>query len=1074
MKKLKKVMAMFLALTMVMSMVFVGGARDLSYAATDDSTITLPLTLHDAHQDGLIFQRLGNNTGFCAVNDGDRVSHKGLLEDTLDNDNKIVYNNKSIEYLANLMQSDLTKTWASGSINQTLINVLKKQIQNNNNGEIVIGTAPSEQVTDFYSIKTCCDAVSWMTYYMFRDGGVFYYNTETYEPVAPKTSGDNIAKYEYTKSDSTYNNLVLKQQSDGSYSFTATKAGAEKVIYSKEDKYIMNDPTGESSLGLFPLNYLGFGNSECSSNSKKNYGYTLESSGKFVYHQAEKLYFDFTGDDDVYLFINKKLALDIGGAHTAVNDKIYLEDNCTIDGYTDETWAQYLGLEEGGIYDFNFFYMERHTTESDMGIKTNIRVYDAAAVPQKNAYVQNTNGEYKQIPYGGLIAAGKNITYEFVLSNTADLKIENLTFRDDKLGVSLDKDNIILNSTTSPEDIDITIVDKDGNSKTENNTSDNSVLKSKLASGLNPGETIKIRGFKHILNKEEVDKDTSGYLNTMKYTAIAENGVFLTDTASSLVRPISFSDKAFVIDYGKPVTYEYSQIFDARDQSDNYGTVTFNGSTAQSVTGAYGTMTNNSDNKNVTYKLNKFMNGIDEFNFNQKITSTDENGIEIDQDLPTNVSMIPANSVYYEDDFASTETIAQGEDESKVRIVYSGEWATDGKAQNTEKQDTTNKQYGWDSSYKDDKEYSNGTAHKTSAIGAKAKFTFTGTGVDVYSRTDLQAGEIFATLKKDGQEVIHKFAIVNNRSAHDGTSSVYYQIPTLFFNKLTYGTYTVEIEVLSDATDETKTSGTYYLDGIRVYNPLGNAEGDPVSNDVSKNAYIEAGEYNAVFTTVRDILLEKGLTDSTATEANGIVYIDEAENKQTGQTTNEISVYEKYGPKNEVYLDKGQSIAFKINSSYNKVFIGAKAPKGGTAKMKVTNAKGDSDIAVTDNQTKTITVDHASDMYYEIVPTNDNYVVIKNEGSSLLAITKLRLTGVSSAVISSNEIDVSYEPQLMSYVNTFSTLKSSATDESGMVVENSGGDVDVDNPTDNQEHNQNKFRIILQKIFDSLKKWFGR
>lgn len=1045
MKKLKKVMAMFLALTMVMSMVFVGGARNLSYAATDDSTITLPLTLHDAHQDGLIFERATNNNGFASGSSG----AKGLLLNELDSDNKIVYNETSIEYLAKSMQNgDLNRTPADA----TLVKVLKNKIEKGDDGKFVLGTVDSSKpVTDFYSIKTCCDAVSWMTYYMFRDGGEFYYDSTNYKPIKPDAlgdniKGDNIKKFEYTQSVPTYDKLVLKKQSDGSYSFDSS----EKVNYNNTDQSIINDSAGELRGGLFPLNGLGFD----AGKTDKNFAYTLESNGKFVYHKGEELYFDFNGDDDVYLFINKKLALDIGGAHTAKRDKVELESKCTIGDYTDKTWAEYLGLQEGKIYDFNFFYMERHTTQSNMDMKTNIRVYNAAAVPQKNAYVQNDNKEYKQIPYGGLIRAGKEITYEFVLTNTSDLKITNLTFNDDKLGVSLDENNINLNNTASPEDIDITIVDKDGNTTFEGkNNKDSSTLKEKLRDGIEPGETIRIKGFKHILSKEEVDKDTNGYLNTVTYTAQdLNNCVTLSDTASSLVRPVSSSDKAFVIDYGKPVTYEYSKVFDAKDQNNSYGTISFSNSTSQSVTGAYGTMKNNSDNKNVTYTLNKFMNGIDEFNFNQNIKSIDENGLEIEENLPTKVSMIPATSVYYEDDFGTDNNT-----DSSVSIVWTGKWDKDGTSQK-ETQGSDNSQYGWDKSYEDDKTYSNGSAHVSTEEGATATFTFTGTGVDVYSRTNGDVGSIRAILYNGkNTEDINRISYIDNIS----TSGDYYQIPTLSFENLDYGTYTVQIAVMPTKKDDGTYRSTYYLDGIRVYNPL-------KGNTTAEDAYDKAGESNAKYIKLRDTLLANGfgITDESTP---GSVFIDRID-EQNGVTVGTKDDYEKYGPKNEVYLAKDQAVAFEIDgyqSSKNNVFVGLKALNKATTAT-ITN----------DSEKITKEINSSSDLYYQITPTSSGRVVIKNNSDNILSITKLRITNASAVSATSSEVKLMATPALLSYAADFDSLSETKTTEEDKNTNLDEDDVIIDNPSDNNDNKydniKNAINTIWKSILNSIRDWFEK
>lgn len=172
--------------------------------------------------------------------------------------------------------------------------------------------------------------------------------------------------------DTRYNELVLRKQEDGSYEFDSDKA----VCYDEAHGMLYNDVSGENRGGFFPEDNIAGGetmNNE--QNEPRNYHFTLRSGGTFVYRKAKNLYFDFSGDDDVYLFINNRLALDLGGAHKKASKRIELN-----------AMADQLGLEDGKTYNFDFFYMERHTTGSNLRINTNIdvqrRVDDAAKVTQ--------------------------------------------------------------------------------------------------------------------------------------------------------------------------------------------------------------------------------------------------------------------------------------------------------------------------------------------------------------------------------------------------------------------------------------------------------------------------------------------------------------------------------------------------------------------------------------------------------------------------------------------------------------------------------------------------------------------
>ena len=90
-----------------------------------------------------------------------------------------------------------------------------------------------------------------------------------------------------------------------------------------------------------------------------NYHFTLELHTEFRYNGGEV--FTFTGDDDLWVFINGWLAIDLGGTHTPLSDSVSLDRR-----------AGELGIEPGGIYAFDLFFAERHTIESNFHIETTI------------------------------------------------------------------------------------------------------------------------------------------------------------------------------------------------------------------------------------------------------------------------------------------------------------------------------------------------------------------------------------------------------------------------------------------------------------------------------------------------------------------------------------------------------------------------------------------------------------------------------------------------------------------------------------------------------------------------------
>ncbi|MBL9105110.1 MAG: fibro-slime domain-containing protein [Myxococcales bacterium] len=106
---------------------------------------------------------------------------------------------------------------------------------------------------------------------------------------------------------------------------------------------------------FYPIDDQGWGNE----GNPHNYHFTTEIHTSFVYKGGEK--FTFTGDDDLWLFINGKLAIDLGGTHPELTDTVDLDAQ-----------AATLGLAAGNTYAMDIFHAERHTDQSNFRIDTSI------------------------------------------------------------------------------------------------------------------------------------------------------------------------------------------------------------------------------------------------------------------------------------------------------------------------------------------------------------------------------------------------------------------------------------------------------------------------------------------------------------------------------------------------------------------------------------------------------------------------------------------------------------------------------------------------------------------------------
>ena len=132
--------------------------------------------------------------------------------------------------------------------------------------------------------------------------------------------------------------LTLHLQPDGIYLFDNTL-----------------DPAYVALGGFFPIEDQLLGNP--GGNPDRNFHFTFEIHGDFVYDADAGQIFRFVGDDDIWVFINDQLVIDLGGVHSSREQFVDLGR---------------LGLTDGDSYRLDFFFAERHRTQSNFRIMTNL------------------------------------------------------------------------------------------------------------------------------------------------------------------------------------------------------------------------------------------------------------------------------------------------------------------------------------------------------------------------------------------------------------------------------------------------------------------------------------------------------------------------------------------------------------------------------------------------------------------------------------------------------------------------------------------------------------------------------
>jgi fibro-slime domain-containing protein len=115
---------------------------------------------------------------------------------------------------------------------------------------------------------------------------------------------------------------------------------------------------------FFPIDNQGWGNQY----QNHNFDFTTEIHFDFPYRGGEV--FTFRGDDDVWVFVNGHLAIDLGGVHVAESGSVSLDQQ-----------AAALGITPGNSYRMDVFHAERHESASTFHVETTLSCIDNIIIP---------------------------------------------------------------------------------------------------------------------------------------------------------------------------------------------------------------------------------------------------------------------------------------------------------------------------------------------------------------------------------------------------------------------------------------------------------------------------------------------------------------------------------------------------------------------------------------------------------------------------------------------------------------------------------------------------------------------
>lgn len=1075
-----------------------------------------------------------------------------LVEPTLGADKKPVYTEATVGYIAQYMQKTLPEKWKNGDGSYNLWYVMGTKLFDNNNNYVGNTASATRDLAEVFrncitdglgsmadtKSKTLAEAKDCRTYYdaayfllqnLYSDNSGYGQTVKEYHQINLVKKG-NYYVYNSAYDGSVYNaasGAIYNSQTDhvttrGSTTYVRGNLQAENRFDPISGKYFGNN--GNKYLEVVDPNQTDITHYY----KNTNYNMTLEGHAQFIFYEDDNLYFNFTGDDDVYLYINGTRVLDMGGGHAI--------SKC---GITLNNVKELCGLKDGQVYDFDFYYMERHGTAANFGIETNIKIVDPSMLTEKIAYQNGVNvGNY------GFVDANQPVRYQFRLTNNGDAKIEELTFRDNDIGVSLSKDAISLNPVTAITDLYASVIGSDGTTKTSYAAGEltEDGLKALLKNGLEIGDTISIFGFSYTIPTGSWSNDK--FTNTVYTSAISKgenashktlNGIAtctvqkqqftytgihyyewmgkgVTATKAELIEAVTkagvnnpgtdiqlcgpngktdstavnenakvttdgitytgtetgsdtyyykvgnygpvavtiysydVADNIYVLDYSLPVELNGADfglmVNDTLSLAENKHPTTAStlGITYGSAIENYGTFAYGAD-ENLTslkYTMNSFMNGEDSVKIMVQVledgadTVTTRTGVVMEE----TVKVVPANVVYYEDDFPGITYINTDENG----------WAhyKTNDSEGNEQSADQNSPYGSDPNYQEDKgtEYtlvldtsdlnayqqevinylnqqlglSGGDSSNGSLSALVVKetadvmsFEFRGTGFEIVSRTTQNQYAVVSVKveRKNGDgtyTVVKQFPVITESKGGD-----LYQVPIISVTGMDAAEYKVTLKAAGST--ETKTR-ILYIDGVRIYQPLEGLDyADYYNPDEAHASFYEVksliGEGKAIYTDISD-------TGDETRLVTGTTLIEDVEGSMLLSTTEDVNQYLKLGPNNELYLC-GQS-----SNNVLALFLYPDANEDKNARTIQIGAhrKADYDMGPASvdlvygstadtilNGTHKYQVDSGTEQYYEIDPanldydqTNNRYLLMvgTNDGDfdySALALTNLKISG---------------------------------------------------------------------------------
>ena len=289
--------------------------------------------------------RFGNPADFEKGITGRTTVFKGMVAASLDGDRKPVYT--EIGGYAYVTSTGTFTQWYRNFDGVNHATSSRLTLWNNGKGAFVNRYGANGQRWQITQTVLYCGTVG---NELLDDNGLAIPCTSKYQATEPTDCTKNLAAGQTMLKcylvNGTYQASFLAEEVDGNPLFFPVDG--DGFTPQSELRGAQVSPPYDATLA-YPWDMDESGNKRL-----HNFSFTSEVRYWFQYDKNKSYTLDFTGDDDVWVFINKKLAVDLGGIHTPVNGSVTL----------DATTAPGFGLMDGKVYEVAVFQAERQSTGS--------------------------------------------------------------------------------------------------------------------------------------------------------------------------------------------------------------------------------------------------------------------------------------------------------------------------------------------------------------------------------------------------------------------------------------------------------------------------------------------------------------------------------------------------------------------------------------------------------------------------------------------------------------------------------------------------------------------------------------